>query len=43
MNCIRPVLGNTYPLEDSAKAQSDLMNNTGSVGRLTLVVNHKSD
>ena len=43
LNSIKPVLGNTYSLENSAKAQLDLMNNTGSIGRLTLVVNHKSD
>jgi NADPH:quinone reductase-like Zn-dependent oxidoreductase len=40
MNCIKPVIGTTYPLEQAAKAQTDLMNNNGSVGRLTLVVKH---
>ena len=40
MNCIKPVIGTVYPLEQAAKAQTDLMNNNGSVGRLTLVVKH---
>ena len=40
MNCIKPVIGTTYSLEQAAKAQTDLMNNNGSVGRLTLVVKH---
>lgn len=40
-NCIKPVIGNTYPLDQAAKAQNDLMDNTGSIGRLTLVVNNQ--
>ena len=39
---IKPVIGNTYPLEESANAQKDLMNNNGSIGRLTLVINKNS-
>jgi hypothetical protein len=38
LKCVKPVVGKIYPLEEAAEAQSDVINNTGSVGRLTLQV-----
>lgn len=35
---IRPVIGHKYKLEEAAKAQNDVINNTGTTGRLTLLV-----
>lgn len=38
LGAIRPVLGKTYRLEEADKAQHDVINNSGSVGRITLKV-----
>ena len=35
---IKPVIGRLYSLKDADKAQDDVINNTGTIGRLTLVV-----
>ena len=39
-NCLKPVLGKVYPLKEAAQAQADVINNTGSLGRLTLVTDN---
>lgn len=36
---IKPIIGHKYKLEDAAKAQYDIINNTGTTGRLTLILN----
>lgn len=35
---IKPVLGKKYKLEEAAQAQNDVINNIGTAGRLTLIV-----
>ncbi|CAF2781295.1 unnamed protein product [Rotaria sp. Silwood2] len=35
---IKPLLGRVYPLEEAAQAQSDVISNSGTYGRLTLKV-----
>ena len=37
-NCVRPFIGTTYPLAEAAKAHHDVINNTGTTGRLTLLI-----
>lgn len=37
-NCVKPVVGKTYPLEETIKAHNDVINNTGTTGRLTLII-----
>ena len=37
-NVITPLVGTKYPLSDASKAQNDVINNSGSSGRLTLIV-----
>jgi len=39
-NCLKPVIAKVYSLADAAQAQADVINNTGSLGRLTLTVNN---
>lgn len=38
LKCVKPVVGTRYKLEEAAKAQYDIINNTGTTGRLTLLV-----
>ena len=35
---IKPLLGKLYPLEEASQAHIDIMQNTGTCGRLTLTV-----
>ncbi|CAF1539766.1 unnamed protein product, partial [Didymodactylos carnosus] len=35
---LKPVLGKSYSLEEAAQAQEDVINNQGSIGRLTLKI-----
>ena len=35
---IKPLLGKTYPLEQAAQAQTDIISNSGACGRLTLKI-----
>lgn len=35
---VKPVIGKVYALEETDKAQNDVINNTGSYGRLTLKI-----
>lgn len=37
-NCIKPVIGEVYPLKNASKAQHDIVNNSGATGRLTIKV-----
>lgn len=37
-NAIKPIIGHKYKLQDAAKAQNDVINNNGTTGRLTLIV-----
>lgn len=37
-NCIKPAIGKVYPLKNASKAQHDVVNNTGTTGRLTLKI-----
>ena len=37
-NCVKPVVGKTYPLEETIKAHNDVINKTGTTGRLTLII-----
>ena len=38
LNCLKPVIGAKYPLEETSKAHHDVIFNQGTTGRLTLVV-----
>ena len=35
---IKPLLGKIYPLEEAAQAQTDVIENAGTCGRLTLKI-----
>jgi hypothetical protein len=35
---LKPLLGRIYSLEDAAQAQTDVISNTGTCGRLTLKI-----
>lgn len=35
---IKPLLGQIYPLEQAAQAQTDVINNSGTCGRLTIKI-----
>jgi NADPH:quinone reductase-like Zn-dependent oxidoreductase len=35
---LKPVLGRIYPLEEAAQAQTDVVSNNGTYGRLTLKI-----
>ena len=35
---LKPFLSKTYPLEEAAQAQADIMSNSGASGRLTLKI-----
>ena len=35
---LRPLLGKIYPLEQAAQAQTDVISNHGTYGRLTLKI-----
>jgi len=37
-NCIKPVIGKVFTLEETAKAQSEVINNTGTYGRITIKI-----
>ena len=37
-NVIKPLIGRRYKLSEAGKAQHDVINNTGSGGKLTLIV-----
>ena len=37
-NCVKPIIDKTYPLKNAAKAQHDVVNNSGATGRLTIKV-----
>lgn len=36
--CLKPVIGQVYPLKNASKAQHDIVNNAGATGRLTLKI-----
>ncbi len=36
--CIKPVIGQVYPLKNATKAQQDIVSNRGATGRLTLKI-----
>jgi len=38
LNAIKPYIGKVYPLEQASKAQYDVINNSGSMGRLALKI-----
>lgn len=38
LNIIKPVLGKTFKLEEAAKAHHEVVNNDGSSGRLTILI-----
>ncbi len=35
---LKPLLGRIYPLEEAAQAQTDVISNSGTCGRLTLKI-----
>lgn len=37
-NCIKPAIGQVYPLKNASKAQQDIISNKGATGRLTLKI-----
>lgn len=38
-NAIKPIAEHKYKLEEAAKAHNDVINNSGTTGRLTLLIN----
>lgn len=38
LKCIKPIIGKTFSLEEAAQAQSEVINNSGTFGRITIKI-----
>jgi NADPH:quinone reductase-like Zn-dependent oxidoreductase len=37
-NCIKPVIGKVFKLQETSEAQSEVVNNSGTFGRITIKI-----